>query len=43
MHRVKGLEFDRIVIASANADTLVPLPTAIPKDGSPALHRSGNR
>ena len=28
MHRVKGLEFDRIVIASANADTL-PLPAAV--------------
>ena len=28
MHRVKGLEFDRIFIASANADTL-PLPAAV--------------
>ncbi len=28
MHRVKGLEFDRIIIASAHADTL-PLPAAI--------------
>ncbi len=28
MHRVKGLEFDRVVIASANEDTL-PLPAAV--------------
>ena len=28
MHRVKGLEFDRVVMASMNAD-LVPLPAAI--------------
>ena len=28
MHRVKGLEFDRVVMASINSD-LVPLPTAI--------------
>ena len=32
MHRVKGLEFDRVVIASMNAD-LVPLPTAIEARG----------
>ncbi|MDE2906374.1 MAG: DNA helicase, partial [Acidobacteriota bacterium] len=28
MHRVKGLEFDRVVMASVNAD-LVPLPAAV--------------
>ena len=28
MHRVKGLEFDRVIIASAN-EGLVPLPKAI--------------
>ena len=28
MHRVKGLEFDRVVIASANDDTL-PFPAAV--------------
>ena len=32
MHRVKGLEFDRVVIASMNAD-LVPLPAAIDARG----------
>ena len=31
MHRVKGLEFDRMVIASVNED-LVPLATVIPED-----------
>ena len=35
MHRVKGLEFDHIIIASANADTL-PLPAAIDAADSPA-------
>ena len=32
MHRVKGLEFDRVVMASINAD-LVPLPAAIDARG----------
>ena len=32
MHRVKGLEFDRVVMASINAD-LVPLPIAIDARG----------
>ena len=32
MHRVKGLEFDRVVMASVNAD-LVPLPAAIEARG----------
>ena len=32
MHRVKGLEFDRVVMASINAD-LVPLPVAIDARG----------
>ncbi len=32
MHRVKGLEFDRVVMASINAD-MVPLPTAIDARG----------
>ncbi len=32
MHRVKGLEFDRVVMASMNAD-LVPLPAAIDARG----------
>ena len=32
MHRVKGLEFDRVVLASANAD-LIPLPRAIDNTG----------
>ena len=35
LHRVKGLEFDRIVIASAN-ENLVPLAAAIPEDDGPA-------
>ena len=35
MHRVKGLEFDRIVIASAN-ENLVPLAATIPEDDGPA-------
>ena len=35
MHRVKGLEFDRIVIASAN-ENLVPLAVTIPEDDGPA-------
>ena len=34
MHRVKGLEFDRLLIASANAD-LIPLPAAIPPTDGP--------
>lgn len=34
MHRVKGLEFDRIVIASAN-ENLVPLAATIPDDDGP--------
>lgn len=34
MHRVKGLEFDRVLIASANAD-LIPLPAAIPPTDGP--------
>ena len=33
MHRVKGLEFDRMVIASVNED-LVPLAAVIPEDDS---------
>ena len=32
MHRVKGLEFDRVIMASVNAD-LVPLPVAIDARG----------
>lgn len=32
MHRVKGLEFDRVVMASVNAD-LVPLPAAVDARG----------
>ena len=35
MHRVKGLEFDRIVIASAN-ENLVPLAATIPDGDGPA-------
>ncbi len=42
MHRVKGLEFDRIVIASANADTL-PLPAAINMADSPAAAETAER
>ena len=34
MHRVKGLEFDRMVIASAN-ENLVPLAATIPEDDGP--------
>ena len=34
MHRVKGLEFDRMVIASAN-ENLVPLAATIPDDDGP--------
>lgn len=34
MHRVKGLEFDRVLVASANAD-LIPLPAAIPPADGP--------
>ncbi len=34
MHRVKGLEFDRVVMASVNAD-LVPLPAALDARGDP--------
>ena len=32
MHRVKGLEFDRVVLASVNAN-LIPLPNAIEHTG----------
>ncbi|MYK81622.1 MAG: AAA family ATPase [Gammaproteobacteria bacterium] len=42
MHRVKGLEFDHIVIASANADTL-PLPAAIAAADSPAAAETAER
>ena len=42
MHRVKGLEFDRIIIASANADTL-PLPAAINMADSPAVAETAER
>ncbi|MCZ0945646.1 MAG: AAA family ATPase [Gammaproteobacteria bacterium] len=42
MHRVKGLEFDHIVIASANADTL-PLPAAIDAADSPAAAETAER
>ena len=42
MHRVKGLEFDRIVIASANADTL-PLPAAINGADNPAAAETAER
>ncbi|MYB36330.1 MAG: AAA family ATPase [Gammaproteobacteria bacterium] len=34
MHRVKGLEFDRVLIASANMG-LIPLPAAIPSTDGP--------
>ena len=34
MHRVKGLEFDRMVIASVNED-IAPLAAAVPDDGGP--------
>ena len=34
MHRVKGLEFDRMVIASVN-ENIVPLAAAVPGDGGP--------
>ncbi len=39
MHRVKGLEFDRVVIASANRN-LVPLPVAIRSAGDEAARES---
>lgn len=42
MHRVKGLEFDHIVIASANADTL-PLPAAIDAADSPVAAETAER
>ncbi|MCY3795590.1 MAG: AAA family ATPase [Gammaproteobacteria bacterium] len=42
LHRVKGLEFDHIVIASANADTL-PLPAAIDAADSPAAAETAER
>ncbi len=42
MHRVKGLEFDHIVIASANADAL-PLPAAIDAADSPAAAETAER
>ena len=35
MHRVKGLEFDSMVIASVNEEFL-PLATAVPDDDGPA-------
>jgi len=35
MHRVKGLEFDHMVIASAN-ENLLPLAAAVPEDDDPA-------
>ena len=34
MHRVKGLEFDRMVIVSVN-ETIVPLAAALPDDDDP--------
>ena len=39
MHRVKGLEFDRVVMASINAD-LVPLPAAVDARGDPVERES---
>ena len=36
MHRVKGLEFDRMIIAGVNADT-VPLPAALETASDPAV------
>jgi superfamily I DNA/RNA helicase len=36
MHRVKGLEFDRMIIAGVNADT-VPLPAALNAASDPAV------
>ena len=39
MHRVKGLEFDRVVMASVNAD-LVPLPAALDARGDPVERES---
>lgn len=38
MHRVKGLEFDHIVIVSANAD-IVPLPKALAANDDPVAAR----